>query len=81
MLISTKKETLGLFIRVFGRKKKGFVMYAMPAFISVHNLHVWCPQRPEIVLDTLKLGLQMVLSLYVGVGNQTQMLWKSIQCS
>lgn len=56
-------------------------MYAMPAFMSVHNLHIWCPQRPEIVLDTLKLGLQMVLSLHVGVGNQTEMLWKSIQCS
>lgn len=56
-------------------------MCAMPAFVSVQNLHVWCPQRPEIVLDTLKLGLQMVLSLHMGVGNQIQMLWKSIQCS
>jgi hypothetical protein len=32
-------------------------------------------------LDTLVLGLQLVVTHHVSAGKPTQVLWKSIQCS
>lgn len=56
-------------------------MDALPAFLSVYNLMFGVLRGQEKALYTLKLGLQMVLSLDMGTGNRTQMFWKSIQCS
>lgn len=39
------------------------------------------PQKPEEDPDPLKLGLLVVVSLHMSVGNQTQVLWKGIKCS
>ena len=36
--------------------------------------------RYKRALDPLDLELQVVVSHYVGAGNEIQVLWKSIQC-
>lgn len=34
----------------------------------------------KMVMDTLELELQMMVSCYVDDGNQTPILWKNSQC-
>ena len=34
-------------------------MGVLSASMCVHHLHVWCPQRPERMLDPLDLELQI----------------------
>lgn len=57
-------------------------MYILPTSISVHYVHVWCPQRPEEKRsDPQELELRMFVSHYVGAGNKIQIIWKSTQYS
>lgn len=40
------------------------------------------PQKPEEgIWDPLDLELQTVVSLFMGAGNQIQVLWKNGKCS
>ena len=45
-----------------------------------HVLPATCGGQKK-ALDPLELQLQMVVSLHVGSGNLTQVLWKNSQCS
>jgi hypothetical protein len=44
------------------------------ARMFMHHGHAWFPRKPEDELE-----LHVVVSHWVGVGNQTQVFWKSCQ--
>ena len=53
--------------------------YFLTAAMSVHHVcSAHGSQKGQS--DPLELELQMVVSLYVGAGNQTWVLWKSSLC-
>jgi hypothetical protein len=55
-------------------------MITLPTYVyalCVCNAH----RGQKTVVDPLELRLQMTVSSHVGAENQTQVLWKSSQCS
>jgi hypothetical protein len=57
-----------------------FIFMCVTECMYVYHIHAWYPWRSEEVLGPLDLELQMVVSLRVGVGNQTQVPQESNQC-
>jgi hypothetical protein len=47
----------------------------------VCHMHSWCLQRPDEVIGSLGLELEMVISHRMGSGNQTWVLCKGNKCS
>lgn len=45
--------------------------------VCLHHLHVWCPWKPE---EGIWIPWNW-MSHYVGARSETQVLWKSNQCS
>lgn len=55
-------------------------LHVLPACMSTHHMHLWCSQRPEGGIGSLKLELDS-FQYYVGTANQIFNPWKSSQCS
>lgn len=53
----------------------------MPACMPMHHVCAWCPQMPEVVLDSPELRLQMAVSCCVGAGSWTWAFWRNNWCS
>lgn len=44
-------------------------IHVFPAFMNTHHLCVWCPQKLEEGVRSLKPESQKVVSCHVGAGN------------
>lgn len=47
-------------------------MSTFSVYMSAYHVHAWCLRNSEKVSDLLGLELQMIVSLHVDVGKQTQ---------
>lgn len=52
-------------------------MSVLPTFICVYHLQAWYLRRSGEAIGSLELELRVVVSHYVGPGNQTQVLGKN----
>lgn len=41
-------------------------MFYFHVYIYIHNMHIWCIQRPEEDTGTLELEIEMVVGHHVG---------------
>lgn len=52
-----------------------------PECVSLHHVCVHWLKRPQWVLNSLELGLQMTVICLMGTRNWSQVFWKCSQCS
>lgn len=55
-------------------------MFYFHVYIYIHNMHIWCVQRPEEDTGTLELEIEMVVGHHVGAEIWIQVLSKSNKC-